>query len=230
MRRSSPTPRFPRWLATGLIIALILGGLTMIAVGLLRDGNQQQMTTSAPGGTAAQKPSNTPSATTPQPVPKRPQQQRQGKQATSAPQSAPAGAAGAQLQSRRIADRFTIGIPPGWERGTKDGAITFTAPGATAEIDVFFESGSQPTQQLARAVDGFLANRHPGAQVGAPQPLRLGALRALRVQATYSGGEEVAVVVSAKGYSYLLLRRVDRGAAADLRGQADAALASFRPA
>jgi hypothetical protein len=236
-RRASPRRRIPRWLSTGLILALILGGVTMIGVGLLRDDNEQQTTTTTSGSggsttekpstTRAEKPSNTPSATTPQQVPKQPQQQ--SKQGTSQQQSAPAGAAGTQLQTRRIADRFTIGVPPAWERGTENGAITLTAPGATAEIDVFFESGPRPPNDLAAAARSFLAQRHDGARLRDPEPYRLGPVRALRIRTTYPGGAEFAVVVSARGYSYLVLRRVDLGATDDLEAQADTALASFRP-
>lgn len=111
----------------------------------------------------------------------------------------------------------------------KGGAIALTAPGATAELKVFFESGRRPLRQLARAARAFLARRNRAGEADKVRPLRVGPRRGLGVRIIYPDGEEVGVVLAAKGFSYLVLRRVDRGASPDIAEQANAALASFRP-
>jgi hypothetical protein len=204
--------RIPRWVSAALIGALIIGGLVMVAIGVLRDDGEQ-------AGTATQPEVTQPEAAPPQSAPPE----------STAPENDQPGTEAAQLKRRRFADRFTIGIPPGWDRGVEGGAVVIIAPGATAELNVFFESGGRPARQLARSARSFLSQRHGQGQVGKTRPVPVGARRGLQVRITYPAGEEIAVVVSAKGFSYLVLRRVDRGASADIGRQADAALASFRP-
>ena len=222
-----------------LIAALILGGLTMIAIGLTKDDEEQPAVTPPAGQTPAQKKPGGP-----KPQQKQQQQTQQQKQPAAgqrqqqpgggqsqppASGGAAQGAGTAALNRRTFQDRFSIGVPVGWESGKKEGAIALTARGATAGILVFFQRGETPLPELARGTRGFLAERHAGAQIGGPKPARIGSQRGLRIVATYRGGEEVAVVLSAKGYSHVILRRVDRGASPDLEQQAEAALASYRP-
>jgi hypothetical protein len=214
----------------------------MVAIGALRDDGEQAATptqpeTTQPESTAPQ--STQPDSSEGQAVPAQPEQGGGGGQRAGGGQAEPgtgttpaspgSGPGTVRLKRRRFADRFTIGIPPAWDHGVEDRAVVITAPGATAELDVFFESGGRPASRLARAARGFLAQRHQRGQLSKSQPVRVGPRRGLRVSITYPGGEEVAVVVTAKGFSYLVLRRVDRGASADIGRQAEAALASFRP-
>ncbi|MGH2955536.1 MAG: hypothetical protein ACRDL6_00880 [Solirubrobacterales bacterium] len=232
---SSRWSRIPGWVSAALIGALVVAGLTMVAIGVLRDDGEQ-----------AQDP--TPTQTTPQPEttpqqapPEGAGEQQQGAggqgraqpgEGTTQPQGAGGAAAGAEdvpLRQRRFADRFTIGVPPAWDHGAEGGAVVITAPGATAELNIFFEGGERPPGRLARAAADFLDQRHQRGKIRKSQPVRVGSRRGLRVRITYPGGEEVAVVVAAKGFSYLVLRRVDRGASPDISRQAEAALASFRP-
>jgi hypothetical protein len=212
-----------------LVGALILGGLTLIGIGLTSDDEEPAPQSSEDRG---------PVPATPPPAEPGPSSESGQQGGSAAP--APGGAAGApsaaapsagdvRLERRTFAQRFAIGVPPGWVNGVEDGGITLSAPGATAGIVVFFEQGAQPAPQLAQSARRFLAQRHPEAQIPAPKPVRLGPYRGLRVTATYPGGEEVAEVVSANGFSHLVLRRVDRGASAAVERQAAAALTSYRP-
>jgi hypothetical protein len=249
-RPSTEKPRgrvVPGWLSVGIIAALILGGLTMIGIGLTKEDEEQPADTPPAGQTPAQnKPArgqkqqqnqqqqNRPGAGPNQQQQNQPaagQQQQPGGGQSQAPASGGAaqGAGTGALSRRTFQNRFSIGVPGGWESGKKEGAIALTARGATAEILVFFQRGETPLPELARGARDFLAERHAGAQVGGPKPTRIGLQRGLRIVATYRGGEEVAVVLSAKGYSHVILRRVDRGASPDLGQQAEAALASFKP-
>jgi hypothetical protein len=218
---------------------LIIGGLAMIAIGVIREDNSGEQapsateqtgggpatTAPAPGGAGAREGQANP-------APGEQPQQQPNPQTQTQPQNqgaeAPSGG-GVALDRRRFARRFALGVPPGWQDGSENGAITLTAPGATAEVDVFFESGRQAPNELARAARDFLASRHDGAQVGKPTAQQVGGVQAARVTVTYPAGEEVAVLLSSNGFSFLVLRRVDRGASPDIGRQADAALASFRP-
>jgi hypothetical protein len=226
--------------SVALIGTLILGGLTMIAIGLTKDDGEQAPSgppsgqapaKNKPGGAQKQTPAT---GQNQQPAGGATGQNQQPGGATGQRQQpaapAPAPAAGAaELNRRTFANRFTIGVPAGWQDGREDSGITLTAPGATAEIVVFFQQGAASEAQLAQGARGFLAERHPGAQVGGAKPIRIGAEKGMRIVATYQGGEEVAVVISAGGFSHVVLRRVDRGASPDLKQQADASLASFNP-
>lgn len=249
LRQRRPVPqsrrRVPRWVSAVVIGALIIGGLTMVAIGVLSDDGEQAGTPTQPESDRGEAAEGTATAPDGQGAadaePNTPQggggaaeeqgagtRQQGGSQSDGNASSAP-GAQAAALERRRFARRFAIGVPPAWERDARGGAIVLTAPGATAELNVFFESGGRPHRQLARAANGFLAQRHRGAELEKWRPMRIGPRRGLRVRVTYPGGEEVAVVLSAKGFSYLVLRRVDRGAPDDIGQQAEAALASFRP-
>jgi hypothetical protein len=233
VRRARATPRpqprggrIPSWIPVALISALILGGLAMIAIGLSRDDEEPPASQPSGGQEAAPAaPSGGGQKATPAPA------DQDEAQAPESPESAetPENGAGVSLDRRTFANRFAIGVPTGWDDRVEGGGISLTAPGATAEIAVFFEEGGMPLTQLASATRGFLAERHQGAQVAAPRPVRVGPHRALRIEATYQGGEEIAVVISANGFSHVVLRRVDRGASPDLEQQAEASLASFRP-
>jgi hypothetical protein len=234
-RSGSRGGRIPSWIPIVLISALILGGLTMIAIGLTKEDEAQPPAAPTGGGAPAQnqqQPGRGQARPQQRPQRQQPRQPAQQQQPVPPPQpqeqpQEPVG--DVPLEPRTFVNRFSIGIPEGWEGGQEGRAIALTAPGATAELLVFFQQGESPLPVLARGARGFLAERNRGAQIGGPKPTRIGGQRGLRITATYRGGEEVAVVISAKGHSYVILRRVDRGASPDLEQQADAALASFSP-
>jgi hypothetical protein len=140
----------------------------------------------------------------------------------------PAPAAQVPLDRARIAGVFTIGVPRGWERGDAEGGgVSIQTRDGTAEIRVFYEPGERPTGELASAAAGFLADEHRGAQVSRPEAVRVDHSRGAQVTAVYSGGEEMAVVVSKGGFAFLMLCRVDRGAAPQRYAEAEAIMASF---
>jgi len=208
----------PSWLSVALISALILGGLTMIAIGLTKDDNNEQPPAAPPAGQAPAKG-------------QKPAQNQGQAQTPAAPQeetAVPEEGAAPALNRKNFA-RFSIGVPTGWQNGNEGEGVAITAPGSTAEIVVISQQGSFSQDQLAQGARGVLAQRHQGAQIGSPKPVRIGAQKGLRVVATYPGGEEAAIVISARGFSHLIVQRVDRGASPDLSQQADAALASFKP-
>jgi hypothetical protein len=206
-------PFAPRWLGTAAIAALIGAGLLMILIGLLGDdGGEQSPSPSSPPPAAQRQPAQPPPA---QRQPARP------------PAAAPPTATG--LGTRTVADRFTIGVAPGWRAGQRDGAYAIIAPGGAARIEVYFERGERAPSALADSAGAFLRERHPGSDVSGPRPLRLSGLRAVRVTDSYAGGTESAVILSTGGFTYLLTERLDAGAPAAISSQADAQLASFKP-
>jgi hypothetical protein len=194
---------------TGLLPVIVIGiliaaGLVLIAIGVLRSGDDSDQ-----GG---------PTAITP------PEASAPAESAPPAGQQAP----GVSLSRRDFENRFAIGVPAGWRASRGFSAIVIASPDGAAGIRVFLEPGGEPVGRLAAGAAGFLADDHSGAQIGDPQPLRLGPQRALTVTATYDDGEEVAAVLSWGGYRYLILRRVDGDASPEVSAQADAALRSFR--
>lgn len=201
------TPERPggRWLVPVLIGLLIAAGLVMVIVGINRSsgnsGEEQALLPTIEG----------PPATGTAPA-------QQGAPPSQVP-----------LDRRVFENRFAIGVPEGWSAGNRDDSISLTAPGDVAEIRIYFAQGARPQGELTEGASAFLADEHPGARIGKPQPQRLGGVRADRVTAVYGGGEEVAVVLTRGGFTYLVLRRVDNGASAGVTAQADASLASFKP-
>jgi hypothetical protein len=194
------TATLPGWLSTGLIVALIGGGLVLVGAGILGSDDE---------GQAPPEPTTAVSESPPEPQPP----------ASGQTESQPV------LRQRSFADRFSIGVPRGWNTGTEGAAITIAAPGSKAEMHVYFEAGARPRGDLARETSAFLSSRHPGTR---PRPVPSNGPQAI-FEASYSGGSEVAVTTVSGGYSYLVLKRVDRGASERIQGQADAALASFKP-
>ena len=204
-RRSQGRGLFPMVLIGTLIVA----GLVLIAIGVLRSGDDSESS----GPTAITPPeTSTPAEDAPpesQPAPD---------------QQAPA----VPLNRREFEGRFAIGVPAGWRASRGFSAIVLASPGEAAGIRIFLEPGAEPAGRLAAGAAGFLANDHSGAQIGKPQPVRLGQQKALSVTATYEGGEEVATVLSFGGYRFLILRRVNSDAPPEVAAAADAALQSFR--
>ena len=210
--------RFPSWLPTALIGGLIAAGLAMIAIGLMRSDDSDPEPEPAPP--AAEQPPPE------QPAPEQPAPEPGGASAEAAPEEPGDEVA---LSRETFAQRFALGLPPGWDQGREDGAVTLEAAGGVAAVRVFFESGERPTGELARAAAAFLADEHSGARVGAPRDTRLGGSRAARIEANYPAGEEIAVVLSGDGFAFLILSRVDRGASEQIEREAEAIVESFEP-
>jgi hypothetical protein len=202
--------RWPSWLSTGLIAALLGGGLVLIVLGVASGGSGSD----SGGGTPAPAPSITPAAPP-----------------ASAPTTAPSTRrpAAIKLDRRRIAERVSIGIPVGWDAGVTGGAVTVAARNRRSEVQVYFEQGAKGNEELARASRTFLLQRHPGARVAAAGRTDVGGRQATRTRVTYPGGTESAIVVVAGGYSYLILERLSRPASRAAVRTADAVTASFRP-
>jgi hypothetical protein len=206
------------WLPVGLIALLIAAGLTMIAIGLFRSGDDGDQSPATP----AAQPAPAPEAPAPAPAPEEP--------STPAPAPKPQAANPSALDRQVVAGRFAIGLPPGWnESGGASEGYAFEPRGGAAGVTVFFEEGARPLGELASGAQQFLADAHSGANVGAPTAVRFGGGPARQVSATYGGGEEVAFVLARRGYSYLVLRRVDRGASTAQAADAEAVAVSFRP-
>jgi hypothetical protein len=210
----------PSWLPRALIAVVLLGGSGLALVGVL---NSDEGDREAPGGDQA---NTATEPTTALVVPTPPVQ---------APAAAPGGA-GAQpavgLDRRTVPGVLAISVAPGWESDTSGdisgGTVTLTAPGDYAQITIQFESGERPADELADSAAELLDDRHPDGQVAAAGPMQIGALTGRRISASYPGGTEVAVVLAANGYSYLVIRELEGAAPVQTARDADAMLASFR--
>lgn len=220
--RGSP----PRWLPSALIVALIAAGSALIAIGVLRSGEQRGASPEA--GTA-------PASTGTEPVASAPADPEPPARTTPSQQGqSPAGAGqqrgedpGTRLSRRRFRS-FAIGVPPGWRLGRGD-AVIVAAPGDVAAVRVYFEAGEEPLGRVADGAARFLLGEHEGARVSAARPRLLAGRRGRELTATYAGGAEEAIVLAAKGNTYLVLVRVDRGASAPIAAQASAVAQSFAP-
>jgi hypothetical protein len=167
----------------------------------------------------------------PSPAPERGEpakQQPAAKQPAAPPAAAPSVSAG-QLRTRSFADRLTIGVAPGWRTGRSDRAVTITAPGGDARLEIYYEQGSRPVSELTGSAEGFLRERHNGSRISGPKPTRISGVRGERLTDRYPGGTESAVILSSGGFTYLRLERVDDDAPPAIQKQADAELASFKP-
>jgi hypothetical protein len=225
MERWLPAPAaLPWWVPNAYILAVILAGLGMIAFGVLRPGSDDRaiLDGGAQGGEA-------PPATV-QIAPARPKPVVAGAGAGPSPKPpARRPARAPDLDRVEVLGRFAVGIPPEWARGTWEGAVGFRSPNGEAELRVFLESGGAKPGSLSDEVSRFLSEEHPEAGITRPKPMRIGRFRAVEVNATFDGGVERAVVLSANGYSYLVMSRVDDGTSAATRAASAAALRSFRP-
>lgn len=197
--------RLPAWLSMLLIAALVAGGVLLIVLGIAGNSGTSDSTPDTPGASLSSVPLTTPS------VPAK----RKG--------------AGIKLDRRRYAERVSIGIPAGWNAGVEGPAVTVAALNGRAQIQVYFEDGARPDDQLMREARAFLLQRHAGASVAAIGPTDLGGREVRRVRVVYSAGTESATVLVAGGYSYLILEELRKPFSAELRRTTDAVVASFRP-
>jgi hypothetical protein len=211
--------RFPRKLGTAGIVLLVSAGLVLIAVGFLRDGDGSPSSSAPTSSTPASVPaiSAPPAAQPPQQAQRPPSKGGGSKKAA------------VVLHSESFGGRFAIGVAPHWSAGEEGTAVRVVAPGSDAEIDIYFEAGDRPMDELADSASSFLRSRHAGGKVGAPSPMRLAHTQALRIPHLYAGGSEVAVVLVSGGYAYLLLKRLDSDVSGSSARQASAVLASLDP-
>jgi hypothetical protein len=226
MERWLPAPAaLPWWVPNAYILAVILAGLGLIAFGVLRPGSEDR----AILGSAGREDEGPPA--TVEIAPPRPEAVVAGAGAGPSPKPPPArhSPRAPDLDPVEVLGRFAIGIPPEWARGTWDGAVGLRSPDGEADLKVFLEPGSTKPGSLSDEASRYLADEHPGAGITRPKPIRIGRLRGVEVDATFDGGVERAVLLSANGYSYLVTTRVDDGASRDTRAASAAALRSFRP-
>jgi hypothetical protein len=194
--------RLPGWLSAPLIVALIGGGVLLIVLGIAQNGGTSDSTPDVPGGALSSVPLTTSSVPIDTSI---------------------------KLDRRNYVDRVSIGIPAGWNAGVEGFAVTVAALNGRAEIQVYFEHGARPNDQLMQEARAFLLQRHAGASVAAIGPTDLGGREVRRVRVVYATGDESATVLVAGGYSYLVLERLSKPFSSELRRTADAVVASFRP-
>lgn len=234
LQRWLPAPAaLPWWIPNAYILAVIVVGLAMIAFGVFRDESGERAVL---GGQAPQTPpaEQAPPAVEPSEVGRDldDQQKAGGKDADRRPEGGGKrreSAVKPELDPTTVLGRFRIGVPIGWVGGMSGGAVVFRAPENTAELRVFLEPGDERRQRLARDAEAFLEREYPGARISDPDGFDLAGERATRVVAHYRGGGEEAVVLSASGYSYLILSRIENAAPASAERAVEAAVSSFRP-
>jgi hypothetical protein len=203
----APGLRLPAWLSIPLIIAMVGGGALLIVLGIAQNSGTSDSPpdTDTPGGSLSSVPLTTSS------VPAKRTETR------------------IKLDRRRLAERVSIGIPPGWNAGVEGLAVTVAALNGRAEVQVYFEHGARPEDQLMREAREFLLQRHAGASVAAIGPTDLGGREVRRVRVVYQAGTESATVLVAGGYSYVILEQLSKPFSLDLRRTTDAVVTSFRP-
>jgi hypothetical protein len=229
VERWLPAPAaLPWWVPNAYIVAVILIGLGMIAFGVLRPGSDDRAIL---GGTSQdeQDKESPPASEAPAPASAPEPPVTAGAAPAPAPKPAQTERPAPDLERVEILGRFAVSFPKSWDGGTSDGAISFTAPGDDAVIRVFLEPGGDKPGSLSDEASRFLRDEHRSAKVTKPRPVRLGEFRGVELEATYRGGTETATLLSANGYSYLVLSEIDARASASVREASVAALRSFRP-
>jgi hypothetical protein len=203
-RKPPGAPRLPSWLSAPLIVALIGGGVLLIVLGIAQNTGTTDSTPDVPGGSLSSVPLSTSSVPIDTSI---------------------------KLDRRHFAERVSIGIPAGWNAGVGGShlAVTVAALNGRAQVQVYFEDGARPDDQLMREARQFLLQRHAGASVAAIGPTELGGRQVRRVRVVYPSGDESATVLVAGGYSYLVLEQLSKPFTGELRRTSDAVVASFRP-
>lgn len=200
--------RLRGWISMVLIAALVGGGALLIVLGIAENGGTSDSTPGAPDTPGASL-SSVPLTTSSVPIKKKPP--------------------GIKLDRRRYADRVSIGIPAGWNAGVEGLAVTIAALNGRAQVQVYFEDGARPDDQLTQEARAFLLQRHAGARVAAIGPTDLRGREVRRVRVVYSAGTESATVLVAGGFSYLILEQLSKPFSPELKRTTDAVVASFRP-
>ncbi len=205
------------WLPA-LIAGLIGGALVLIVLAIASSGGSDHAATSADESANSSTPT-APPASAPTPTAPAPQAKRKSKPSREA----------IRLDQRQLADRVSIGVPPGWSAGVDGGAVTLLAGNGRAEVQVYYEQGARSDTELANASKTFLLQRHPGAHVAAVGRAETGGRQARTVRVRYPGGTESATVLVSGGYSYLILSRLGQPSSREARQTMDAVAMSFRP-
>ncbi len=200
----SRASRVPGWASAPLLLALVAVGALLVVLGVSRNGGSSDSTLNVPAQTTSSVPLTTASVplNTGPPV---------------------------KLDRRRLAERVSIGIPAGWNAGVEGPAVAVAALNGRAEVQVYFEHGARPADQLMREARAFLLQRHTEGSVAEIGPTEIGGREVRRVRVVYPGGTETATVLVAGGYSYLILERLSKPFSVALRRTTDAVAASFRP-
>ena len=221
-----PAPAaLPWWVPNAYIVAVILIGVGLVTFGVLRPGSDDRAIFSGGDQQDRSPPSGNQPAPAPAPAPPVTAGAGPG---TPKPEPTPRPAR-PELDRTEVAGRFAVGVPEGWEGGMSGGAVVFEASGSTAALRIFLEPGSVKPGSLTDDARRYLRREHAGGKVHKPQPTKVGRFRAVVLLCTYPGGKERATLLSAHGYSYLVLSEVDRDAPASTRSASAAALRSFRP-
>lgn len=236
VERWLPAPAaLPWWVPNAYIVAVILIGLGLIGFGVLRPGSDDRAILGGGGEGQEQSPppSDAPEPTpapgpAPTPAPQAPVTAGAGPAPARKP-APPARPSRPELDRVEVLGRFAIGVPEGWGRGMSDGTVAFEAPDYAAELRVFLEPGTEKLGSLGDDAARYLKQRRPLGKVRKPRPMRLGRFRAVQVLCSWPGGKERATLLSARGYSYLILSYVEGDAPASARRASAAAVRSFRP-
>jgi hypothetical protein len=219
-------PALPWWVPNAYIGLVILAGVALIAFGVLRGGESEQL----------------PPAATTEPI---------GGVPAPAPAAVDAGAAGGEADDRDeasarftfsekalrrgdalervVEDQFAIGKPAGWGQGTADAALVLFDPAGDAQVKVYFEAGERDLGELTAQARRFLAGEHRDARIGPATKVRVGGSEGIALLATYPRGSERALLLVENGFTYLALGRVDSSAKEVTRLDTLAALGSFQP-
>jgi hypothetical protein len=219
LRTGGGAPEGGRWLPIALIAALIGVGAALIAVGLTRGDDEGG---DASAGQPATAPVSTPTEPASEPPPDSPPAVTGNERKKERPRRT-------RLDRRDFEDGlFAVGVPAGWGSGAEGDATVLDAPGEVARITIFFELGTRPPGQLAQDAGRFLVDRHPGGELSRSRAVRLGGEGGATVAVDYGSGTETALVLADRGYSFLILTRVNRGASERVANQAEASSRSFR--
>jgi hypothetical protein len=225
-------PALPWWVPNAYIAGVIVVGFALVAFGVVAPRGDDGVGAGVP--TPVGQTVETPPPVTPPPVTATASGVGTGAGEASAPERrwefpAEAKRRRAALRRVEVLNRFAIGVPPGWGGGASGGSVVFVAPGGAAEVRVFLERDrGADLRELVRDARRFLLSRHPGSKVGPSRAASVGGHPAAVLVAGGHGIRERAVLLSAGGFSYLLLQRVTDAAPRVVRFEALAALDSFR--
>lgn len=202
-----------RWRPWVLTAALAAAGIALVVIALLRSGDgSEPLGLAVSDGTSGAPPSSAPAGT------------------AAPPQQVGAGSSDVRLESRTFLELFAIGVPRGWRSEEIGTEVRISSRRYIATIAIFHQLGERSPKDLAQGAADFLAGRHPGATIGKTEYLRIGGRRAARVNSSYGGGEEAAIVLADDGYTFVMLRSLGGGSPEAVATAAEAAIASFKPA
>lgn len=234
VERWLPAPAaLPWWVPNAYIVVIIGIGLSMIAFGLVKSRDSEPVVVGERVETGADSTQAAPAPAAPQVVPPGPGAAAgaavTGGSPAPEPELRPRPTAKAPpIDPVTVLDRFTIGVPSGWEAGTSGGAVVFRSEDDRAQVRVFLQPGDGGPRTLSRRAVDFLRGEHPEGKTTSPEDGRIGRAPTAWVESRYPGGRERAILLSEGGYEYLILARVDSSASATDRAATRAMVRSFR--